>query len=74
MACKHFKPDHSTELDGWGQCQKIIDFKARGATPAMCEQVIHEKLNGGLKSGLNNYIFEKACCTKEKGCAKYENE
>jgi len=74
MTCKHFKPDHSTELDGWGKCMQIESFKARGATHDMCEQVIHEKLNGGLKSGLNNYIFEKACCDESRGCTKYENE
>ena len=74
MTCKHFIPDHSTELDGWGKCAKIEDFKAKGATPAMCVSVIHEKLNGGLKQGLNNYIFEKACCDETKGCEKYEQK
>jgi len=71
MTCKNFKPDHSTELDGWGQCQKIIDFKAKGATPAMCISVIHEKLNGGQFCA-GNYIFERACCDETKGCEKFE--
>jgi len=72
MTCKNFKPDHSTELDGWGQCQKIIDFSKKGATPAMIAQRIREDLNGGLKSGENNYIFEGACCNRERGCTKFE--
>ena len=71
MTCKHFTPDHSTELDGWGQCAKINDFKARGASHDAIVRVIHEKLNGGQICA-GKYIFQGACCNAEKGCEKYE--
>jgi len=71
MVCKHFTPDHSTDLDGWGKCAQIESYKARGATPSMIESVISEKLNGGQICA-GKYIFEAACCNTEKGCEKYE--
>ena len=72
MTCKHFTHDHHTELDGFGQCSKIIEFQAKGASPAMVAKVIRENLNGGQIWGENNYIFERACCTIERGCEKFE--
>ena len=74
MTCKHFIRDDLTDKYAFGECQKVIDFQAKGATPAMIERVIHEKLNGGLNSGNNKYFFEVACCNAERGCEKFQSK
>lgn len=64
--CKHFIIDTVGNGFGVGNCQKMVDYKAKGATDKMCEKVRREQL--GTK------LFSYYLCDEERGCLKYESE
>jgi len=62
--CKYFIVDPIGFGDGIGKCQLLEDYKAKGATEAMCEKVRREQLRTTL--------LYRACCHEDRDCFKYE--
>lgn len=67
MQCKYFIPDKIGNGHGIGDCQKLVDFKAKGATEAEIQGVKRQYLGTDL-------FWYGLCNNNARGCLRYEEK
>lgn len=63
-ACKHHLIDQIGNGLGIGDCQKIVDYKASGATKEQIEEV--------RRKYLGSKLFSAPLCDETRNCLRYE--
>jgi hypothetical protein len=67
MQCKYFIPDPIGFGNGIGDCQKLVDFKAKGATDEEIEGVKRQYIGTRL-------LWAAWCEDNARGCLRYEEK